>query len=434
MRGLVERIREGDCVLVLGPRVAVSTTDPDRRPLDELLAVRLLEEISETGPPVLRSAAELFWHKTKEEYLLSGIVRDFYETEAASTTDFHRDLATLPFRLCLNASPDDQMFNAFTAANKEPQQGHYTFREPATARLVTPSADRPLVYHLFGHYRDPKSLVLTEGHLVEFLVNVIKGTPSLPDQVRSVLRAASSSFLFLGFGFQHWYLRVLLQVMNAYGRRSKAFEDRQFFEHPDREQAVRFFTDRLIEFRQLQWEEFAKQLRATYETGMKPGSAHAVRGQAPNAPSSPDRVPKAFVSYASEDRDAVEELAAQLETRGIDVWQDKQDLRAGDNWENRLLHVIKNQVDYVVVVQTPAMVGRIEGVFHHEIKAALHRQNGIPQFRFIIPVTLGECPLLPSMEDRHTIDASVAEGIEELAKSILEDWERRVAHQPKAVA
>jgi TIR domain/SIR2-like domain len=432
MRGLVERIVEGDCVLVLGPRVAVSVNDPDRRPLDELLSTILLAEISETGPAVLRSAAELFWHKTKDEYLLSGIVRDFYAAEAAATTDFHRDLAALPFRLCINASPDDQMFNAFRKAGKQPQQGHYSFREPAVPRLPASTDQAPLVYHLFGHYRDPKSLVITEGHLIEFLVNVIKGTPALPDEVRSVIAAASSSFLFLGFGFHHWYLRVLLQAMNAYGRRSKAFEDQQFFEHPDREQAVRFFTDRLIEFRQLRWEEFAKQLRGTYEAAAKSIAATEARTlSAPSAP--PAGAPKAFVSYASEDVETVEELVAFLEARGIDVWQDKQDLRAGDNWENQLDSVIRKQVHYVVVVQTPAMVRQVEGVFHREITAALRRQEGIPQFRFVVPVTM-HCPLLPSLEHIHAVDVSSAEGLEELAKSILEDWQRRLDHAARAVA
>lgn len=45
LRGLVERIKRGDCVLVLGPRLAIRANDPDRRPLDELLACELLASI-----------------------------------------------------------------------------------------------------------------------------------------------------------------------------------------------------------------------------------------------------------------------------------------------------------------------------------------------------------------------------------------------------
>jgi hypothetical protein len=36
LRTPVERIKRGNCVLVLGPRVAIRANDPDRQPLDEL--------------------------------------------------------------------------------------------------------------------------------------------------------------------------------------------------------------------------------------------------------------------------------------------------------------------------------------------------------------------------------------------------------------
>ncbi len=435
-------------MLVLGPRLAVRADDPERRPLDELLAAELLESIGAEGPPNLRRAADLYYRESHDREVLEITARDFYAREAPATTPFHRDLAALPFRLCISVSPDNLMLRAFEAAEKMPQEGHYNFREPATARLLAPSVEKPLVYHLFGHCEDPGSLVLTEGDLIEFLVAIIRGTPPVPDQVRSLLADDSASFLFLGFGFHNWYLRVLLQVMNVYGRRSKAlaFEDEQFFDHPEHEQATAFFTDRLIEFRQLQWEAFAKQLRETYEAAPRPAATAATRRTAPAAstaraatPATPatsaqGNVPKAFVSYASEDRDAVEELAAQLESRGIDVWQDKQDLRAGDNWDKTLKDVISRRVDYVIVVQTPAMTSRIEGVFHREVEAALHRQGNMADFRFVIPIRMGDCPMLTALEHVHAIDISAPEGVDALTTSIEEDWQRRLARQGRATA
>ena len=140
--------------------------------------------------------------------------------------------------------------------------------------------------------------------------------------------------------------------------------------------------------------------------------------------------PKAFVSYASEDRLVVETLVGELEGRGIRIWQDKQDLRAGDDWNRVLLDVIAKRVDYVIVIQTAAMAARIEGVFHREIAAALKRQeimgefDGHP-FRFLIAVRIGSCELLSSLASSHVIDVHEAPGIEALANSILEDWGRR---------
>jgi hypothetical protein len=356
-------------------------------------------------------------------------VRDFYANEARSTTDFHRDLAHLPFRLCVNASPDSLMLTAFDEANKSPQKGYYSFKQAAITRLSSPTSDRPLVYHLFGHHEDPSSLVLTEGDLIEFLVSIVRGMPPVPDQVRSVLADPAASFLFLGFGFHNWYLRVLLQVMNVYGHRSKAiaFEDIQFFNHPEHEQAVGFFSgDRLIDFRPLHWEVFARNLREAYDASLprQPLEGLSIsRSPTPNAP-------KAFISYASEDREAVEALAEKLEKRGIQVWQDKQDLRAGDNWNRVLLDVIRKQVNYFIAVQTPAMMKRQEGVFREEIDAALQRQNRQQEFEgeqlhFLLPVTMGKCRPYADLSKLHIIDVDELDGVDSLVKSIQEDWIKR---------
>lgn len=434
LRGLVERIKRGDCVLVLGPRLAVRAHDPEHRPLDELLAGDLMATLglSQSGPspsPVsLRRAADLHYRLRQDREELELAVQDFYAREADSTTDFHRDLASLPFRLCVSASPDSLMLTAFKGANKASQKGYYSFKQTGDPRLVSPTEDKPLVYYLFGHYEDPRSMVLTEGDLIEFLVAIVRGVPPVPDQVRSVLADPAASFLFLGFGFQNWYLRVLLQVMNVYGHRSKAiaFEDIQFFTCPEHEQAVGFFSgDRLIDFRPLQWDLFARQLRETFEMSV-PRKAFDPTPIAPLA----TNAPRAFVSYASEDREIVDVLAEKLEARGVRIWQDKQDLRAGDNWNQVLLDVIARRVDYVIVVQTTAMTTATRGVFNREIEAALVQQAEMGEFdgeklRFLIPVKIGDCGIMSSLKSFHVIDVGDAAGIDLLAKSIQEDWQRR---------
>jgi hypothetical protein len=442
LRGLVERINRGDCVLVLGPRVAVRPDDPERRPLDLLLAEELLEGINFPGGTSamgLHSAADLYYRTRQDRVELDIAVQDFYDREAGTTTDFHRHLARLPFRLCISASPDSLMFNAFAATEgKSPQKGYYSFRPIQTPRLAAPTPERPIVYHLFGHYEEAKSLVLTEGDLIDFLVAIVRGTPAVPDQVRSILADAAASFLFIGFGFHNWYLRVLLQVLNVYGRQSKAiaFEDPQFFDHPDRAQVVGFFSgDRLIEFRPLQWETFARQLEAAYEAGgrKKPASAPAPAARlsgAAAAVQSSARRPLAFISYASENRDRVEELMVKLQARGIDVWQDRQDLRVGQDWNRNLTRVIRKVVDYVIVLQTAEMLSQTEGVFHEEIGQALERQSRMAEYqgdklRFVIPVRCGRCGMLSILGHLHVIDIDAPGGEDALADSILEDWRRR---------
>jgi len=147
----------------------------------------------------------------------------------------------------------------------------------------------------------------------------------------------------------------------------------------------------------------------------------------------------AFISYASEDREAVDALAEELEARGIRVWEDHQNLRAGDNWNEVLLDVIKRKADYVIVVQTPAMTTAIRGVFRREIEVAKALQTEMGEFdgqrlHFLVPIKIGDCELLSSLKEFHVIevDVSVSNSLDLLANSILGDWENRAKLKPRS--
>ena len=434
LKTLVEQVNSpSGCVLVLGPRAAVRPEDVNRRPLDEILAGQLLESVHETvgeAPPSLRHAAELFCHRNGSRTNLERSARDFYAREAKAATDFHRDLAVLPIRLCLNASPGHQMMAAFKEVGKTPGSDYYHFRGRKSEKrpgILQPTIESPLIYYLFGDHEDRQSMVLTEMDLIDYLVNIVKGTPEIPDNVRSILADPDASFLFLGFGFHNWYSRVLLKVLNVYGHNDHpvAFEDPEFFHLPEHPQTTKFYSgERLITFHHLRWEQFARELRQTFEemSSPSPHNPLPLADLGPNAPC-------AFISYASEDRAEVDLLRAKLEAGGVRTWQDKQNLRAGDRWNDVLLSVIKSKVDYVIVVQTPAMTRAVSGVFYREIKAAREKDADMGEFddhkfRFLIPVTLG-CEPLGSLMEFHMIDVREPEGVSRLIQSITDDWAKR---------
>ena len=446
LKTLVEEINSpSGCVLVLGPRVAVRADDVNRRPLDEILACELLAGVQEAvneSPPSLRHAAELFCHHRGGRTPLECLARDFYARETSTPTDLHRNLAAMPFRLCVSASPGHQMMAAFKEAGKEPRSDYYNFRGKKTDRkldLAPPTEKRPLVYYLFGDHDDRQSMVLTEMDLIDYLVTIVKGETPIPDLVRSILGDRDASFLFVGFGFHNWYSRVLLKVLNVYGHTDKpvAFEDPEFFHLPEHPQTTKFFSgpDRLITFRHLRWEQFARQLRQAYEEISPP-----LPEPVPALAELDESAPCAFLSYASEDRAEVDRLRGMLEVGGVRVWQDKQNLRAGDRWNDVLLSVIRSKVDYVIVVQTPAMTRAVSGVFHREIKAAFEQDGDMGEadgqrLRFLIPVTVGSCEPLRSLADFHMIDVSGPDGVRSLVQSIMEDWAKRqkkLALQPSA--
>ena len=428
LRVLIERIKAGNCVVLVGPGVAIDASRPGHPTIRSLLARRLAADPSLQGrcpqemADNLHFVAQLHYEYKRDREELAIATADFYQSLKGTTTSFHRHLAQLPFRLCINTSPDDFMLEAFKATGaKTPAAAYYSFRNAVDPTLKRPSEMEPLVYYLYGQSQDIYSLVLTESDLIEFLVAIVRGDPPLPDYIKGRLGDRDTTFLFVGFGFQNWYLRVLLQVLQIYGHKSRAvaLEDAGFFSSPGRSEVVGYFSgDRLIEFRQVAWDAFAEQLCAEY---------HATVGTPKGAFVGPaSDAPKTFLCYTGEDREAVEAIGDRLQALGVATWQDKQNLRTGENWDRALVDIIRKQVDYVVVVQTPEMARRVEGYFRKEVEIALDRYLKFDKkFLFVLPVVLnGGTPLIELEQLHGYVDVTTDAGIEKLAKTILYDWSK----------
>ena len=426
-RRLAETIQRGNCVLLLGPAVAVRERDPQRVALTVSLARALAEK---AGPAAANINSDDFRHAA-QVFLSSGgadrvdlelAVRDFFAPLAQETTDLHRRLAELPFSLCVNTTHDRFLANAFKAVGKTPQLGYYNFRKPSITTALNASPKNPLVFNLYGDLDDPDSLVLTENDLLDFLVGVIKNAPPLPSYVTARFSAPDTSFLFLGFGFQRWYVRILLHVLQAarHRYRSLALEDAGFFAHPDRAQTALFFEhEHLIGFKLLSWEDFVRELTARHSTLAVSAKTAASAAPATDAP-------LAFLCHVHEDREAVAALADRLQGLGIRVWLDRQSLRGGDDWDRLIQDVLGKHVNYVVVVQSPRMREQVRSYVYKEVQVALESQKSFARgIRFVIPVKLEPVDQLEELSRFHWIDLSAARGVEDLVQAIREDWALR---------
>jgi hypothetical protein len=75
------------------------------------------------------------------------------------------------------------------------------------------------------------------------------------------------------------------------------------------------------------------------------------------------------------------------------------------------------------------MLDKPESYFFKEIKLALERHDKFGGRRFVVPTIIeGDKDLpLEDLSELHQIDLTLPAGVEELAKAIQEDWERREA-------
>ena len=422
-RRLVETIRRGSCVLVLGSDIACDPDQSASLPLSSLFAEQLALKLEHSvcDPHDLPLVASAYLYGSKSDRLdLEIEAQDFYAKFEGKTTDAHRALAELPFTLCLTATPDNFMTEAFQQQDgKTPNALYYDISAPGRRSAHPPGrVESPVIYGLFGNAQVGPSLVLSECELLEFLVTVGRGSTALPDSIAAQLADPKTSFLFLGFGFQRWYTRVLLHVLKTHGHktRSLAIEGESFFTHPERERTTLFFEQSSsIVFYREDWPAFATELRNRYRALM------------PQTPVPPlvdlSDAPTVFLCHDSRDGDLVAYLGQRLNELRINTWRDAQDLRGGLDWDRHIKRVLKRQVDYVVVCETPNMLSKGQSYFHKEIDIALEHQREFPNNQgFVWPVTLEPNDKFEQLDRLHRVDITTDAGIKRLAQELLENW------------
>jgi hypothetical protein len=194
------------------------SVDQDERFPYENLVESLRQEVQRRFAGQLPAGSE---HASLASLIdLAGAVRRQNPLEA------HRVLANLPLPIYLTANFDALMEAALKEAKKDPQVVLCPwFLDSDQIETVydreryIPSADRPLVYHLFGRLDTPESVVLTEDDYFNYLMGISRNKDRIP---KDVLRAlADSTLLFIGFQLEDWNFRVLLRSILALADESK---------------------------------------------------------------------------------------------------------------------------------------------------------------------------------------------------------------------
>ena len=102
-----------------------------------------------------------------------------------------------------------------------------------------------------------------------------------------------------------------------------------------------------------------------------------------------------FLSYASEDRTAVEKLKIALEEGGVDVFFDRDQLQAGNNWDVKLRRNVNECGLFVQLISKQTLTDD-DRCFRIEWRAALARTQTMsfdPEHAFLLPVLIDDTPL-----------------------------------------
>ncbi|MFZ5879214.1 MAG: CHAT domain-containing protein [Chloroflexota bacterium] len=148
---------------------------------------------------------------------------------AVDELEQHRVLAGLKLPIYITTNYDNLMTDALQEAGADPQMVICPWSERFQSPSIydhepdyRPSPQRPLVYHLFGHFSLSDSMVLTEDDYFEFLIGVTSNKDLIPSVVRRAL--TDTALMFLGFQLDDWAFRIFFRSimdLQGGGRRGK---------------------------------------------------------------------------------------------------------------------------------------------------------------------------------------------------------------------
>ena len=214
---LLARIADGACTPFLGAGAAAHAL-----PLGAEIARRWAAAYSyplEDIDDLARVAQYVAVHSDDAMYPKDLLHRELAALPGPDLTaggEPHMVLARLPLPVYITTNYDNAMFDALTAAGKQPRREVCRWnRSPVLREAESPFADphyrptpaTPLVYHLHGFLELHESIVLTEDDYLDFLVAITREPNLLPHEVQRAL--AGTSLLFLGYRLADWDFRVI---------------------------------------------------------------------------------------------------------------------------------------------------------------------------------------------------------------------------------
>ncbi|MEM8887155.1 MAG: SIR2 family protein [Bacteroidota bacterium] len=208
---IIGSIEREECILVLGPGAIV---DKNGKCLQDHLCDLIAEKLGEKVPESPDRLFQLADHLSKERgwrKLLSDMTTEAYHVDGYHP--MYPQLAQIPFHLIISTSPDHLLSNTYNEFGLPFNLEYFNYKERQELQNEA-SASEPLLYNLFGETGDDDSLVLTFDSLFDFIFSILspKGFPlKLKEKV-----LAASNFLYLGFDFESWPLKILMRLFESH--------------------------------------------------------------------------------------------------------------------------------------------------------------------------------------------------------------------------
>jgi hypothetical protein len=312
-----------------------------------------------------------------------------------------------PLKLFVSTTFDPLLQQALDGArfSGQPRTRAFAYSPGAAQDLdqTVEAMDRPAVYYLFGRLSAVPDYAVTDEDALE-IVHSLQSESRRPNLLLDEL--ARRQLLVIGGSFPDWLARFFIRIAKRerlWLARSKTDivvderlrGDRNLVGFLQRfSSRTKIFPGGAVEFvaeLSRRWSE----RHPPQETAAPEPSPARGRGRLDMEPGS------IFLSYASEDRPAVEALRSELESAGVDVWFDRDDLQGGDDYEAKIKRNIEACSLFVPVLSRHTLTSRrrfFRVEWEHAGEVAVRVP---PSQRYIVPIVLDEvAPDDPDLPER----------------------------------
>ncbi|MDT3444371.1 MULTISPECIES: SIR2 family protein [unclassified Pseudofrankia] len=219
----MNQLRNGECTPFLGGGVCHPTLPTDSH-LSAVWAARYAYPFPDSMaelPRVMQYATTVegegvyVKEQLREELAARG------QPDFSDLSEPHALLAELPLKVYVTTNYDNFMVSALRASGKDPRALACLWDDPLS-EIGAPSLDpdppmveNPIVFHLYGSFEDPRTLVLTEDDYLDFVANLSANRTTMQRIVpTSVLPALKNApLLFIGYRYGDWNFRVLFHSL-----------------------------------------------------------------------------------------------------------------------------------------------------------------------------------------------------------------------------
>ena len=213
-------LRKKKCCLLIGPEINCIVGDQGTQTVMQAFSKYMQKRLTDEKITFDQNIDNFYYRAHKfinnkypdRIYKFSEEIDQFTQQVLNVLPEYYKKLVRLPFNSIVSMTPDSFIANTLKDAGYELVEDYYDYSDQAK-KTIEITEEMQLVYNIFGTYSQPVSVAVTERGQLDQIKSLVSGLPGLPTQVITRFKDETKSFLFLGFNFNDWHFRLIIDAL-----------------------------------------------------------------------------------------------------------------------------------------------------------------------------------------------------------------------------